>query len=221
MCGIAGILDFDKTGHFNKSSRILGLMLDHIRHRGPDDRGEESISRKDGPIIHLGHQRFSIIDLGPGGHQPMANNDKSLWISTNSEIYNFRELRKELSSYLNFNSQSDTEVLLKSYEYWGLECLEKFRGMFAFAIWDSIKQQLILARDRLGIKPLYYFVKDKKFLFASEQRALLATGLSEKNINFIKQKRGFTKKTSNTLSKTGGEDFGGDSGPRDCISYLI
>ena len=109
MCGIAGILDFDKTGHFDKSARILRIMLDHIRHRGPDDRGEESISSKDGPIIHLGHQRFSIIDLGPGGHQPMANNNKSLWISTNSEIYNFRELRQELSPHLHFKSQSESK----------------------------------------------------------------------------------------------------------------
>tara|TARA_B100000686_G_scaffold312526_1_gene357147 strand:- start:4734 stop:6629 length:1896 start_codon:yes stop_codon:yes gene_type:complete len=184
MCGIAGILNYKKTGQFdNNPSRILGLMLDRIRHRGPDDRGEESFTIEDGPALHLGHQRFSIIDLSPGGHQPMANDDKSLWISTNSEIYNFRELRQQLSPFLNFNSQSDTEVLLKSYEYWGLECLEKFRGMFAFAIWDSIKNQLILARDRLGIKPLYYFVKDNQFLFASEQRALLATGLPEKTIN--------------------------------------
>ncbi len=182
MCGIAGILEFENTGESN-NPKILGLMLDRIRHRGPDDRGEEQIFSKNGPILHLGHQRFSIIDLTPGGHQPMTNDNKSLWITTNSEIYNFRELRQELTPYLNFNSQSDTEVLLKSYEYWGLECLEKFRGMFAFAIWDSIKNQLILARDRLGIKPLYYFIENNQFLFASEQRALLATGLPEKKIN--------------------------------------
>ena len=183
MCGIAGILDFDKTGQLENPGRILRLMLDRIRHRGPDDRGEELISSEDGPTLHLGHQRFSIIDLSPGGHQPMANEDQSLWISTNSEIYNFRELRQELSPHLNFRSQSDTEVLLKSYEYWGLDCLKKFRGMFAFAIWDSVRQQLILARDRLGIKPLYYFVKGNRFLFASELRALLATGLPEKSLN--------------------------------------
>ena len=183
MCGIAGILDFEKTGQFDNPGRILGLMLDRIRHRGPDDRGEERLFSENGSILYLGHQRFSIIDLSPGGHQPMPNDNKSLWISTNSEIYNFRELRQELTPYLHFNSQSDTEVLLKSYEYWGLECLEKLRGIFAFAIWDSINNQLILARDRLGIKPLYYFIKDKQFLFASEQRALLATGLPGKSIN--------------------------------------
>ncbi len=181
MCGIAGLLDFDET--FGNSGKILRLMLDSIRHRGPDDRGEECIANENGPTLHLGHQRFSIIDLSPGGHQPMANDDQSLWLSTNSEIYNYRELREELSDSFRFNSQSDTEVLLKSYEHWGIDCLEKLRGMFAFAVWDSKKQQLILARDRLGIKPLYYIVSEKKFLFASEVRALLASGLSDSEIN--------------------------------------
>jgi asparagine synthase (glutamine-hydrolysing) len=181
MCGIAGLLDFAETP--GNSGKILRLMLDSIRHRGPDDRGEEIISSKNGPTLHLGHQRFSIIDLSPGGHQPMPNDDKSLWLSTNSEIYNFRELREELSDQFRFNSQSDTEVLLKSYEHWGIDCLEKLRGMFAFAIWDSNKQQLILARDRLGIKPLYYISGEKQFLFASEVRALLASGLSNSEIN--------------------------------------
>ncbi len=181
MCGIAGLLDFDKTSE--NSGRILRLMLDSIRHRGPDDRGEELLSSENGPTLHLGHQRFSIIDLSPGGHQPMPNDDKSLWLSTNSEIYNYKELREELSDKFRFNSQSDTEVLLKAYEHWGLGCLEKLRGMFAFAVWDSKKQSLILVRDRLGIKPLYYLSTEKQFLFASEVRALLASGLSDKDIN--------------------------------------
>jgi asparagine synthase (glutamine-hydrolysing) len=181
MCGIAGLLDFDETP--GNSGKILRVMLDSIRHRGPDDRGEELIASEDGPTLHLGHQRFSIIDLSPGGHQPMANDDQSLWLSTNSEIYNYRELREELSNTFRFSSQSDTEVLLKSYEHWGNGCLEKLRGMFAFAVWDSKKQQLILARDRLGIKPLYYIAGEKQFLFASEVRALLASGLSDSEIN--------------------------------------
>jgi asparagine synthase (glutamine-hydrolysing) len=181
MCGIAGLLDFNSTSE--NPGRVLRTMLDSIRHRGPDDRGEELIASENGPTLHLGHQRFSIIDLSPGGHQPMPNDDKSLWLSTNSEIYNFRELREELSDQFRFNSQSDTEVLLKSYEHWGIDCLEKFRGMFAFAIWDSIKRQLVLARDRLGIKPLYYIAGEKQFLFASEVRALLASGLSNSEIN--------------------------------------
>jgi len=183
MCGIAGLLDFDENDQPENASRILRFMLDRIRHRGPDDRGEKVITSENGPTLHLGHQRFSIIDLSPGGHQPMANDDKSLWISTNSEIYNFRELREELSDKFRFNSQSDTEVLLKSYEYWGIDCLKKLRGMFAFTIWDSKKSQLILARDRLGIKPLYYIAGEKQFLFASEVRALLASGLSDSEIN--------------------------------------
>ncbi|MEK9628426.1 MAG: asparagine synthase (glutamine-hydrolyzing) [Nitrospinota bacterium] len=181
MCGIAGLLEFDKPSE--NPGRVLRMMLDSIRHRGPDDRGEELIEGENGPALHLGHQRFSIIDLSPGGHQPMANEDKSLWISTNSEIYNFRELREELSNKFSFSSQSDTEVLLKSYEHWGLDCLDKLRGMFAFAIWDANKQQLVLARDRLGIKPLYYIKKENQFLFASEVRALLASGHSEKSIH--------------------------------------
>jgi asparagine synthase (glutamine-hydrolysing) len=183
MCGIAGLLDFEFISQPENPGRILRLMLDSIRHRGPDDRGEELIANEYGPTLHLGHQRFSIIDLTAGGHQPMPNDDKSLWLSTNSEIYNFRELREELSDQFRFNSQSDTEVLLKSYEHWGLDCLKKLRGMFAFAIWDSKKQQLILARDRLGIKPLYYIAGEKQFLFASEVRALLASGLSDSEIN--------------------------------------
>ena len=183
MCGIAGFLDFEKTEQPENPGRILRTMLDSIRHRGPDDRGYEIIQNKNGPILHLGHQRFSIIDLSPRGHQPMSNDDKTLWISTNSEIYNFRELREELSENYHFHSQSDTEVLLRSYEYWGLNCLEKFRGMFAFSIWDSKTQSLILVRDRLGIKPLYYLTLKNKFLFASEVRALLASGLSDLKIN--------------------------------------
>ena len=183
MCGIAGLLDFDGNGQPGNSGRILRLMLDSIRHRGPDDRGEELIANENGPTLHLGHQRFSIIELSPRGHQPMANDDQSFWLSTNSEIYNYIELREELSDQFRFNSQSDTEVLLKSYEHWGIDCLEKLRGMFAFAVWDSEKRQLILARDRLGIKPLYYIAGEKQFLFASEVRALLASGLSDSKIN--------------------------------------
>ena len=183
MCGIAGVLDFRKTTESDNLGRILRTMLDSIRHRGPDDRGYEFIEGENDQNLHLGHQRFSIIDLSPGGHQPMSNDDKSIWVSTNSEIYNYRELREELSEYFIFHSRSDTEVLLKSYEYWGLKSLNKFRGMFAFAIWDSKLKSLILARDRLGKKPLYYLPLKNKFLFASEIRALLASGLSNSQLN--------------------------------------
>lgn len=158
-------------------------MLDALRHRGPDDRGEERIEVANGPVLHLGHQRFSIIDLSPAGHQPMANDDKSVWLSTNSEIYNYQELRNELADKFQFHSQSDTEVLLRAYEHWGVGCLDRLVGMFSFAIWDNKCEGLFVARDRLGIKPLYYNIKDQQFAFASELRSLLASGFIDKSIN--------------------------------------
>jgi asparagine synthase (glutamine-hydrolysing) len=184
MCGIAGLIDFTCGKLPDPPENTLATMLDHLRHRGPDDRGEERLEPNGGPTVYLGHQRLSIIDLSPKGHQPMANDSRTLWISTNSEIYNFKELRSELEAKLyRFHSDSDTEVLLKAYEEWGADCLEKLRGMFAFGIWDSQKKVLFLARDRLGIKPLYYFSSPDCFLFASEVRALAATGLPETTIN--------------------------------------
>jgi len=183
MCGIAGLINFDPTGQAENPGKVLRNMLDHLRHRGPDDRGEERIQSNNGPTLHLGHQRFSIIDLTLGGHQPMSNDDKSVWISTNSEIYNYKELRNELRDKFQFHSESDTEVLLRAYEHWGIPCLDKLLGMFSFAIWDNKKEALFIARDRLGIKPLYYNIKGKQFAFASELRPLLASGLIDKSIN--------------------------------------
>ena len=136
-----------------------------------------------GPVLHLGHQRFSIIDLSASGHQPMPNDDKSVWVSTNSEIYNYKELRNELAYKFQFNSQSDTEVLLRAYEQWGVGCLDRIVGMFSFAIWDNKREALFVARDRLGVKPLYYHIKDHQFAFASELRSLLASGFIDKSIN--------------------------------------
>lgn len=187
MCGIAGLIDFSNgglPGYENHSGKVLRLMLDRLRHRGPDDRGEERFDVEDGPTVYLGHQRLSIIDLSKMGHQPMANDSQTIWISTNSEIYNFKEIREELKGKnYHFRSSSDTEVLLKAYEEWGVDCLQKLRGMFAFAIWDSRKKVLFLARDRLGIKPLYYFSNADCFLFASEVRALAATGITGTTLN--------------------------------------
>jgi asparagine synthase (glutamine-hydrolysing) len=187
MCGIAGLIDFSNgqlPGHENHSGKVLRIMLDHLRHRGPDDRGEERFEVENGPPVYLGHQRLSIIDLSKLGHQPMPNDTQSVWISTNSEIYNFKELRHELEGKdYTFRSQSDTEVLLKAYEEWGVDCLQKLRGMFAFAIWDTDKKVLFLARDRLGIKPLYYFSSADCFLFASEVRALTATGIPDTTLS--------------------------------------
>ena len=183
MCGIAGFINFDPSCQPDNPGKVLRNMLDALHHRGPDDRGEERIQSSKGPIIHLGHQRFSIIDLTPAGHQPMSNDDKSVWISTNSEIYNYRELRNELTSKFQFHSQSDTEVLLRAYENWGIGCLDRLVGMYSFAIWDHKKEALFIARDRLGIKPLYYHIKDQQFAFSSELRSLQSSGFFEKSIN--------------------------------------
>ena len=183
MCGIAGILDNESNISSETLSQALRQMLNALKHRGPDDRGEETIRLRSGINLYLGHQRLSVIDPGQGGHQPMRNGDSTLWISTNSEIYNYQELKNELRPMYNFRSKSDTEVLLRSYEAWGLDCLEKLRGMFSFAIWDAPNNRLVLARDRLGIKPLYYYSKKNIFIFSSELRAILAAKIDQPTIN--------------------------------------
>ena len=183
MCGIAGILDNNSKISPERLANGFQMLLDALEHRGPDDRGEVKIKGKNGLNLNLGHQRLSIIDPSQGGHQPMSNNDSTLWISTNSEIYNYRELRDDLEHEYNFRSKSDTEVLLRSYEVWGLDCLKKIRGMFAFAIWDDTNNKLILARDRIGIKPLYYFSKNNIFVFSSELRSILASKIDKPGIN--------------------------------------
>ncbi|RCV66097.1 asparagine synthase (glutamine-hydrolysing) [Methanophagales archaeon] len=161
MCGICG---------FNWSDSSLAEdMADIMAHRGPDQQG--SFVDDD---VSLGHSRLSIIDLSEKGKQPMANEDGSIQIVYNGEIYNFKELRDILERQgHNFSSDSDTEVIVHAYEEWGVECVKRFNGMFAFAIWDSNKKQLFLARDRLGIKPLFYYFESGKFMFASEIKAIL------------------------------------------------
>ena len=183
MCGIAGIFDNNSKKPSESIAKGLQMMLNAIKHRGPDDRGQKRITSKNGINIYLGHQRLSIIDTSNGGHQPMSNNESSIWISTNSEIYNYRELKDELENKYKFRSKSDTEVLLRSYEVWGIDCLKKIRGMFAFAIWDGTNNKLILARDRIGIKPLYYFSKNNILIFSSELRAILASKIDKPSIN--------------------------------------
>ena len=165
MCGICGI--FDRSGnHINQS--ILGKMTSIIKHRGPDGEGQFV----DG-AVGLGHRRLSIIDV-EGGGQPIGNEDGSLQIVFNGEIYNFVELRKELEiAGHRFITRSDTEVIVHAYEQWGKECVKRFNGMFVFALWDSNKRELFLARDHLGIKPLYYVELGNRILFASEIKALL------------------------------------------------
>jgi len=160
MCGICGF-----TGFENRN--LLNRMCDSIIHRGPDDWGTFSENN-----VSLGHRRLSIIDLKTG-RQPIHNEDKTIWITYNGEIYNYLELRKELENKHKFYTDTDTEVIIHAYEEWGMDCLNKFNGMFAFVIYDKKKNILFLARDRFGIKPLYYYFKNNKFIFASEIKAIL------------------------------------------------
>ncbi|MEQ1793473.1 MAG: asparagine synthase (glutamine-hydrolyzing) [Nitrospira sp.] len=169
MCGIVGLVYTDPARRCEQD--IVTRMRDVFAYRGPDDAG----LYLDGPV-GLGHRRLSIIDLG-GGHQPMANEDGSLRIVFNGEIYNFREIRNELiAKGHRFQSQSDTEVILHLYAERGEACVHALNGMFAFAIWDARRRVLFLARDRMGVKPLYYAVTPHAFLFASEIKAILASG---------------------------------------------
>ena len=170
MCGICGILDFDAKP-INRE--IIKKMTSLLFHRGPDEEGFY-LKKTSEYSIAMGHRRLSIIDIDLG-KQPMSNSDSSVWIVFNGEIYNFRELRDELVKLgFSFKTNSDTEVIIKAYERWGEDFVNKLRGMFAFGLWDEGKKKLILARDRIGIKPLYFWVKGSKILFASEIKSLLA-----------------------------------------------
>lgn len=166
MCGICGILHFDGQ---SPSLELLSTMTQSLRHRGPDAGGVHIEGS-----IGLGHRRLAIIDLSESGKQPMTNEDDSIWITYNGEIYNFLEVRKELEQRGHiFRSESDTEVILHAYETWGVDCLSRFNGMFAFGLWDSRLQRLWLVRDRLGIKPLFYLHRNDRLLFASEIKGIL------------------------------------------------
>ena len=167
MCGICGKLNFDRTATVDPG--LLGMMLATIRHRGPDDEGRYLSGQ-----VALGFRRLSIIDLS-SGHQPLSNEDGSIWVVFNGEIYNYRELRKRLVDKGHvFKTQTDTEVLVHLYEEHGENLVQELRGMFAFALWDDRNKRLLLARDRVGIKPLYYCLTDNFLLFSSEIKALLA-----------------------------------------------
>jgi asparagine synthase (glutamine-hydrolysing) len=176
MCGIFGIVSRGSAVSpdlLQKAARSLG-------HRGPDDSGTVVVDCSPaGPCeLGLAHTRLSIIDLSPLGHQPMQDPATGNWIVFNGEIYNFRELRKELEGAgVEFKSHSDTEVILSAYRVWGESCLTRLGGMFAFALWDAPRKRLLLARDPMGIKPLYYHQSKQNFVFASEVRTLLQTGL--------------------------------------------
>ncbi|OGO16631.1 MAG: asparagine synthase (glutamine-hydrolyzing) [Chloroflexi bacterium RBG_16_48_7] len=199
MCGIVGIFDWRGGG---KTADLLQRMTKTISHRGPDDEGyllanantlryeqrsgqatvpelQEKLKLISLPSefewnIALGHRRLAILDLSEAGHQPMSNEDGTVWIVHNGEIYNYLELREELSSYgHHFISRTDTEVILHGYEQWGKACLNRFNGMWAFAIWDSRLRKLFCSRDRFGVKPFYYYFDGAGFAFASEIKALL------------------------------------------------
>ncbi|MCH8295521.1 hypothetical protein IH992_30940 [Candidatus Poribacteria bacterium] len=176
MCGIVGICNLNgdpvPTG-------LLKRMTDIIAHRGPDGEGHYT----DGPI-GLGHRRLAIIDLSPAGQQPMTNETGDVIITYNGEIYNFQELRVELEALGHqFYSRTDSEVIVHAYEEWGEECVHRFNGMFAFAVWDYTQRRLFLARDRYGIKPLYYYHGNGVFIFASEIKALLQHPVVEREVN--------------------------------------
>ncbi|MBR4674423.1 MAG: asparagine synthase (glutamine-hydrolyzing) [Victivallales bacterium] len=179
MCGICGILAPD--GVDNGKGRI-GDMLTAMSHRGPDGRDIDNPSIV--PEVLLGHVRLSIIAPGAAASQPMTDEGSGNVITFNGEIYNYRELREELKGHgCQFRTQSDTEVLLKAYEHWGRGCLVHLNGIYAFAIWDSRNDELFAARDPLGVKPFYYAWGKKCFVFASEVRALLASGLVERRVS--------------------------------------
>jgi asparagine synthase (glutamine-hydrolysing) len=174
MCGIFGIVAFDHR----PSADVGELALDRMRHRGPDERGAWS-----GDEAFLGSCRLSIIDLA-GGSQPIWNEDRTMCIVFNGELYNFQDLGPELTAKGHrFRSRSDTEVILHAYEAWGAECLRRLNGMFAFAIWDDRNRSLFLARDRIGEKPLYYFRDERRLVFASEIKAILTDPTIPRDIN--------------------------------------
>ena len=170
MCGIAGKISWSQPPALDQVRAMTGEMW----RRGPDADGFFSNN-----FVAFGHRRLAIIDLSETGRQPMADHTGHYWITFNGEIYNFGEVRRELEqSGAQFRSTSDTEVILEAYKRWGDECLQRFNGMFAFALWDNLKQRCLLARDRLGKKPLFYAtVGNGDLIFASELKALLRSGL--------------------------------------------
>ena len=166
MCGIAGIVDLNSV-----EKDLLIQMRDSMVHRGPDDSG---IWINADRTVGLAHRRLSIIDLTEAGRQPMSDSQGRVWITYNGEIYNFKEIRRELEAKgYSFRSRTDTEVIITAYKEWSTDCLQKFNGMFAFAIYDEEKKIIFMARDRVGKKPLYYANYNGRFAFASELKALL------------------------------------------------
>jgi asparagine synthase (glutamine-hydrolysing) len=176
MCGIAGIVSSNRTERIEEA--LVHQMCEAIVHRGPDDEG--LLVRNN---VGLGMRRLSIIDLS-GGHQPIFNEDRSAWIVFNGEIYNFPELRPELEAHgHHFSTHTDTEMIVHLYEEMGADCVQKLRGMFAFALWDDRRQCLLIARDRLGKKPLHYALHNEKLYFASEIKSILTVAPELAEVN--------------------------------------
>jgi asparagine synthase (glutamine-hydrolysing) len=170
MCGIAAV--FDRSRRWVEQAELLS-MTDAMRHRGPDDEGWYA-----GHGVGLGNRRLAIIDLTAGGHQPMTNEDGSVWIAYNGELYNYRELRRDLLARGHrFRSASDTEVIVHAYEEWGEDCVQRLDGMFAVAIWDAKRGRLLAARDRFGVKPLYWAQHGTRVVVGSEIKVVLAAGV--------------------------------------------
>jgi asparagine synthase (glutamine-hydrolysing) len=175
MCGISGFISsFTKE----QSSGIIKKMTDAIAHRGPDAEGFFHHNK-----ITLGHRRLSIIDTSAAGNQPFVNSQNNIALIFNGEIYNYRELKEELALGFQFTTATDTEVIVAAYLKWGIECIHHFIGMFAFALYDQNQEKLFIVRDRMGIKPVYYYEDDQSFFFASELRALLASGHVPRKLN--------------------------------------
>lgn len=183
MCGINGILGLKDSSLAKQKVQAMNITM---KHRGPDDEGIFANEE-----IVLGHRRLSIIDLSSAGHQPMQSHDGRFQIVYNGELYNFKELKFELTRVVSgsnqqayfFQTNTDTEVIIAAYARWGEDCVNHFNGMYAFAIWDNLKKELFIARDRLGIKPLYYFYTNNTFAFSSEIRSLLASELIPKQLD--------------------------------------
>ena len=179
MCGISGIYSFKQNNGWLEKARIrVSAMNETERHRGPDDTGLWDNGRK----LVLGHDRLSILDLSSAGHQPMMDPDTGNVIVFNGEIYNYRAIRKALQGQgVVFSSETDTEVILKGYSFWGIDGLvRQLNGIFAFALWDRNADCLILCRDHMGVKPLYYYTNETELVFASEVRSVLAAGVEKK-----------------------------------------
>jgi asparagine synthase (glutamine-hydrolysing) len=176
MCGISGIFEFDQARTVDRE--VVHRMNESLRHRGPDDEGIY-VDRG----IGLGHRRLSIIDVA-GGHQPISNEDGTVWVLLNGEIYNYPALSQDLRARGHrFATNSDTEAIVHLYEECGEDCFSQLRGMFAIAIWDSKRRRLLLARDRVGKKPLYYSVDHNRVIFGSELKAILAADGSPRTMD--------------------------------------